>query len=438
MRVRGALTFGAIGLNWSVPRALALAALILSVAGRAWGFEEAAVADRNFDAFIHQLETGDWNARIHAVHEFDYMQEEGLPGLDLATQDGDWQVRMTAVHALSGRGVEGAPILNRLLKHEPCPVVRLMTLHSLGSLGPEGEEAKAMSWIFDADNKAVNCRDQAGPGRAPWAGGKKPAKPVAKGVSKAAATEPPPPAPEPDRRPRGVPSPKAQPQPDEPDALVTSDPVPSPAPAAKVRRPSQDLPEPTKFQRHTELDAILDASTAPAARPRVALTPPRSRSTAAPENLPLAVGLIPREHEVSAPGAIMADAGSGKAAHDALPGLLRALKQGDSRTRARAADDLGHMGAKAAPAVPALIKALGDRSAPVRASAGLSLGNIGAQHESVVPLLTKALKDPSEDVRYAAALALSRIDSPDARAAFSRHVGKEARRAIDRPAARQR
>lgn len=429
------MNFRGNGLNWGVRRAFVVACLLSALpAGSARAFEEAAVADRNFDAFIQQLETGDWNARIHAVHEFDYMQTEGLPGLDLATQDGDWQVRMTAVHALSGRGVEGAPILNRLLKHEPCPVVRLMTLHSLGSLGPEGEEAKAMSWIFDADNKAVNCRDQAGPGRAPWAQGKKPAKAAAKGVAKAAAP-PPPPAPAPGRTPRGVPVPRA-PVPDEPDALVTSDPLPPPAPAAKVRRPPEDLPEPTKFQRHTELDAILDAPPATVARPGVALTPPRSRSTAAPEHLPLAVGLIPREHEVSAPGAIMADAGSGKAAHDALPGLLRALKAGDARTRARAADDLGHMGARAAPAVPALIKALGDRSAPVRASAGLSLGNIGAKHESVVPLLTKALKDPSEDVRYAAALALSRIDSPDARAAFSRHVGKEARRAIDRPGSR--
>lgn len=421
------MTFGAIGLNWSVPRAIALAALILSVVGSAWGFEEAAVASRNFDAFIRQLETGDWNARIHAVHEFDYMQDNGLPGLALATEDGDWQVRLTAVHALSGRGAEGAVILNKLLRHEPCPVVRLMTLHSLGSLGPEGEEAKAMSWIFDADNKAVNCRDQAGPGRASWAGGKKTAKASAKPLPKAA----PPPAPEPDRTPRGVPVPRAEPVPDDPpDWVVTRDPVT--APARKPSRQPEELSEPTRFQRHTELDAILDASTAPAARPGVALAM-RSRNAAAPENLPLAVGLIPREHEMTAPGAIMKDAGAGKAAHDALPGLLRALKAGDARTRARAADDLGHLGAKAAPAVPALIKALGDRSAPVRASAGLSLGNIGAAHESVVPLLTKALKDRSEDVRYAAALALSRIDSPDARAAFSRHVGKEARRAVDRP-----
>ncbi|MDP3543412.1 MAG: HEAT repeat domain-containing protein, partial [Elusimicrobiota bacterium] len=155
-------------------RALALCAVLIFPAGSARAFEEASVAGRNFKALMLQLETGDWNARIAAVHEFDYMQSEGIPGLAAATEDGDWQVRLTAVHALSSRGGDGVPILNRLLKHEPCPVVRLMTLHSLGSHGPPGEQAKAMSWIFDADSKAVNCRDQAGPGRAAWARGGRP------------------------------------------------------------------------------------------------------------------------------------------------------------------------------------------------------------------------------------------------------------------------
>ena len=395
-------------------RALRLAALCLLAASRAWGFDEAAVADRNLPAILEQLETGDWNARIHAVHELDYMQEEGLSGLARATEDGDWQVRLTAVHALSGRGTEGAPILKKLLKHEPCPVVRLMTLHSLGSLGPEGEEAKAMGWISDASIKQIACLDQPGPGRASWAGGKPKAR-------RAAAAPPP----EPVRK-----APWAAAPAERDGRVVTRDPLPPAAPA----RPKEELPAPTKFQRHTELDALLDMSTAAAPRAGVALAM-RGRSTAAPENLPLAVGLIPREHEVSAPGVIMKDAG-GKAAFDALPGLLRALKQGDARTRARAADDLGHLGSKAARAVPALMAALGDRSASVRASASLSLGNIGTAHESVVPLLTKALRDLSEDVRYAAALALSRIDTSEARDAFNRHVGKEARRAIDRPKAR--
>jgi hypothetical protein len=387
-------------------------------AARAWGFDEAAIADRNLPAILVQLETGDWNARIHAVHELDYMQEEGLPGLALATDDGDWQVRMTAVHALGARGTDGAPILKRLLKHEPCPVVRLMTLHSLGSLGPEGEEAKAMGWISDASHKDIECLDQPGPGRAPWARAKQ-------GPKKAAAAPP------------AKPAPALAPAAVEPDnALITRDPVPPAPPAAppaKPARPKEDLPSPTKFQRHIELDALLDMSTAAAPRQGVVLAM-RGRSTGTPETLPWPVASVPREHEVTAPGVIMKDAG-GKAHHDALPGLLRALKQGDVRTRSRAADDLGHLGAKAAPAVPALMAALGDRSSRVRASASLSLGNIGSLHESVVPLLTKALKDPSEDVRYAAALALSRIDSPEARDAFNRHVGKEARSAIDRPRA---
>ncbi len=419
MRVREPLNFPENGLNWSVPLALSL---LLLLAASARAFEEPSVAGRNFKALIVQLETGDWNARIAAVHEFDYMQSEGIPGLALATEDGDWQVRLTAVHALSSRGGEGAPILNRLLKHEPCPVVRLMTLHSLGSLGPEGEQAKAMSWIYDADNKAVNCLDQAGPGRAAWARGGRPAK--------AAPAAAPPPAPVRRAEPVEPRASASEPVPEEPDEeVVTRDPEP-PAPVAKVPRREEELPAPTKFQRHAELDAILDEPPAAAPRPGVALAL-RSKSTAAPEQLPLAVGLIPRAHEVTAPGLIMKDAG-GKAAHDALPGLLRALKRGDARTRARAADDLGHLGAKAAPAIPALMDALGDRGARVRASAGLALGNIGTAHASVVPLLTKALKDRSEDVRYAAALALSRIDTPEARAAFARHVGKEARLAVDR------
>jgi hypothetical protein len=403
-------------------RALALAAFILSAASGAWGFDEAAIADRNLPAILLQLETGDWNARIHAVHELDYMQEEGLEGLALATEDGDWQVRMTAVHSLGGRGAEGARILNKLLKHEPCPVVRLMTLHSLGSLGPEGEEAKAMGWISDASNKDIACVDQPGPGRAAWARGTRPARKAPAAVAPERGRE---------EAPAVVPAPAPGPDP------VTPAPVTPPVtPVAKRARPKESLPAPTKFQRRIELDSLLETSTAAIPRQGVVLAM-GSRSTASPEALPWPVAPVAREHEVSAPGVIMKDAG-GKAAFDALPGLMRALKQGDVRTRARAADDLGHLGAKAAPAVSALMRALGDRSARVRASASLALGNIGAAHESVVPLLTKALKDRSEDVRYAAALALSRIDTPEARDAFNRHVGKEARRAIDRPKARDK
>lgn len=417
-----------------MPRALYLAGLSVFAAVGAWGFEEASVANRNLASILVQLETGDWNARIHAVHELEYMQDEGLPGLAIATDDGDWQVRMTAVHAIGPSGVVGAPILLKLLKHESCPVVRLMTLHNLGSLGPEGEEAKAMGWISEANTKEVNaCRDQPGPGRAPWAGGKR-------GMVKLVAAAPAEPARRERRERRGpalVAVPAAAVVEAQSDVVVTRDPVLPVVAPVKTQRPQEALPAPTKFQRHTELDALLDLSTATAPPRRGVVLAMNGRSTGTPETLPWPVAPIPREHEVTAPGLIMKDAG-GKAIHDPVPGLLRALQRGDARTRARAADDLGHLGAKAAPTVPALLAALRDKNASVRSSASLALGNIGTLHESVVPLLTKALKDRSEDVRYAAALAISRIDSPEAKAAFNRHVGKEARLAIDRPKARDK
>lgn len=405
--------------------------VLLAPAGQA--FEEPAAAERNLAAILLQVEEGDWNARIHAVHELEYMHDEGVPGLATATDDADWQVRMTAVHALGPRGLEGAAVLRRLLRHEPCPVVRLMTLHNLGSLGPDGEEAKAMGWISAASPKEVNaCQDHPGPGRAPWA--------RSRGPSKARSAAPVPVASE-QRRPPGVndaskPAPEAVIQDaeveerDEP--VVTRDPVPPPVvpavPARPMRTP-ETLPEPTAFERHAELDFLLDASTASPARPGVELSM-LGRSTAAAESLPWPVSPTPREHTVDAPGLIMADAG-GRAPNDPLPELLRALRAQDSRARARAADDLGHLGAAAGSAVPPLIEALRDRSARVRSSASLALGNIGAADKRIVPLLAKALKDRSEDVRYAAALALSRIDAPEARRLFSRHVESEARRAID-------
>lgn len=427
------MNFRPKGLNWGVPRAYALLAPLLLAAGSARAFEEASVANRNLAAIMIQLETGTWNDRIHAVHELDYLQAEGIPGLAFATDDGDWQVRLTAVHALGGRGAEGTPVLNRLLKYEPCPVVRLMTLHSLGSAGPEGEEAKAMGWISGASGKELNaCVDQAGPGRAAWA--RKKGLKTAGAAAPTALPERVRAAPRAPRRQAPPPEPAAEAEEDE-TIVVTRDPIlpPAPAPAATAPRPApEELPEPTKFQRHAQLDALLDLSTEAAPRRGVDLAM-TGRRALEPESLPRPEGLVPRDHAVDAPGLLMDDAGTGKTAHDALPSLLRALKTGDARTRARASDDLGHLGAKAAPALPALMAALGDRSPRVRASAGLALGNIGAEHGGVVRLLTKALKDRSEDVRYAAALALSRIDTAEAREAFGRHVGKEARRAIDRP-----
>ncbi len=393
------------GLNWGVPRAFVFAALCLA-AGSAWGFEEASVANRNLAAIMVQLETGNWNDRIHAVHELDYLQDEGILGLRRATDDGDWQVRMTAVHALGARGAAGAPVLKRLLRNEPCPVVRLMTLHSLGAAGPDGEEEKVMRAVSEASGRELNaCQDQQGPGLAEWAGGKKkasgaePVSVVPRRAARPAAASP-----------AGPPA--AEDKAVDEVAVVTRDPVP-PAPppaAAPARRPPEELPSPAGFPRHAALDSILEESTAAVSRSGVSLAM-LGRSTAAPEFLPRPEGLRPRVHAVSAESLLVDDAGTGKPAHDALPALLRALKAGDANMRARAADELGQLGVKAVPALSSLMKALGDRSPRVRASAGLALGNIGTRHAAVEPLLKKALKDRSEDVRYAAALALSRINT---------------------------
>jgi len=370
--------------------------LLLLTAGGALAFDEPAVAARGLKAIMLRLDTGNWNDRIHAVHELDYLQDEAIMGLRRATDDGDWQVRMTAVHALGARGDAGAPLLKRLLRFEPCPVVRLMTLHSLGAAGPEGEEAKVMRAVSEARGPELNaCQDQEGPGLAEWAGGTKKASPATPAPAKRASSKP-------------APFPEAA-APDE-AVVVTRDPVPS-APAPKPARSApEELPSPAGFPRHAALDSILEESTAPVSRPGVSLAM-IGRSTAAPESFPRPEGLRPRDHAVSPESLLVEDAGTGKAEHDALPALLRALKTGDANKRARAADQLGQLGAKAAPALASLMKALGDRSPRVRASSGLALGNIGTRHAMVAPLLKKALKDRSEDVRYAAALALSRIDT---------------------------
>lgn len=535
--------------------ALPIVCLLLLLSGSSQAIDENdEVAKKNLHLIIDKLDYGDWNDRIQAIHELEYMQEEGVYGLAIASEDGDWQVRMTAAHALGSTGRWGVPGLRRLLRYETCPVVRLITLHNLGSEGSTTEEQKVLGWISNASTDEINyCPDQFGPGKAKWA--RKRRKPWAKAevedtpllwdseratASRAEAKA---------RRKPEVPAEPVETRPtqdsNEPvvtrdptlpaarysnravvrermpqysnEAVVTRDPVLPPA-VKPARRP-EALPNPAKFKRPIELDSLLDESTTTIVRNGVDL---EMKGKSAPENLPGPVTYAAREHEVSAPGSvvktqragapdaalptdkgkgtpenlprpatyaarealevktpgsfaktakealtttapaappakstaapesmptpvtyaaredqapvegeIVKDAGTGKAAHDALPALLGALKSGDVRARSRAADDLGHLGVKAVPAIPELMAALRDPAARVRSSAGLALGNIGSKHKGVVPLLIKALGDKSEDVRFAASLALARIGTPEARAAFNRHVGKNARGTIE-------
>jgi len=385
----------------------------------------AGVEDQDLTGAVRQLDTGDWSARMRTVHELEYMEDAGLPALVVASEDGDWQVRMAAVHALGPLGPKATPILKSILRYEPCPVVRLMALHNLGSLAADGAEEAALDWMFSASGAQVNdCRDQPAPGRAAWAvrpGRRAPDAPAAAlPVRRRAAAKPV--AVPPDEPPE---SNEVVVTPDVPAAAAASVAVPAPA-VTKAELPSA---APEKRRRDAELDSLLagpsgsreTSGETPAAfaAPARALdsTELSRRRTGAPESFPkpVAAPLVP-DHAGGGPAAF--EAAGSKAPHDALPDLILALRSRDVKTRARAADELGYSGGAASAAVPALVAALKDKNPRVRASASLALGNIGADDRAVVPLLVKALKDKNLDVRYAAALALSRIGTPAASAAL--------------------
>jgi HEAT repeat protein len=99
--------------------------------------------------------------------------------------------------------------------------------------------------------------------------------------------------------------------------------------------------------------------------------------------------------------------------------LLRALRKGSDKERAKAAKELGSLGSKARKAVPYLAKAVEDDSKTVRYRAARALGHIGPDAVRGVPALLRALGEGSKDrsrdaksVSGAAARAIKRIGSP--------------------------
>ncbi|HUT12586.1 MAG TPA: HEAT repeat domain-containing protein [Thermoguttaceae bacterium] len=133
--------------------------------------------------------------------------------------------------------------------------------------------------------------------------------------------------------------------------------------------------------------------------------------------------------------AIDALANLGSDAKEAVPDLVRRLKDEDARVRRTAAIAFNQIlppsvntaianeeAAKAAEvAVPALIEALSDESAYVRQYAALSLGACGSHAQDVVGPLIGLLGDASEPVRMRAATALGRI-GPDAKEAVPKLI----------------
>jgi len=102
------------------------------------------------------------------------------------------------------------------------------------------------------------------------------------------------------------------------------------------------------------------------------------------------------------------DAASGALARmgrEAVPGLVRALQNGNPIFLQAVVDTLGRIGPAAE---PGLSEALLDESTPdiARGYAALALAQIADRDESVIETLTRALEDPSPDVRRSAAEAL--------------------------------
>lgn len=368
----------------------------------------------------HELRTGTWNARVHAVESLPEAGVSALPLLSEAAHDADWQVRMTAVHQMGRLGRPALPALETVLQEEPCRTVRLTALHWLGSMGPEASDAlrRALSddsgmvrlmgkyWLrkdgegdagekWEAEAAAREslkaCVSSPMAGTAPWARGKK-----------------------------GAPDPAGDPaapveQIDE--VVVTRDPtikrssepetMPPPPPGFGERpAPETGVAAYSKTDRRKlkELDDILG--------------PSGGKAEVMP---PAPAGFGDRKPAATAGADYATDDGKGKKSEgDPLPVLIALLKDGDPARRSRAADDIGKRGAAAASAVPALSAALQDRSPRVRASAALALGNLGKAADAAVPALIKALDRGPEEVSWSAAVALGRVGTPRAQKAFAR------------------
>ena len=88
---------------------------------------------------------------------------------------------------------------------------------------------------------------------------------------------------------------------------------------------------------------------------------------------------------------------------------LDGVKSPDAKSRKKAADMLGNIGAVDARAVPALIEAAKDRDAKVRDAAVLALSKIGPPAASAESVLTEATQDKDATVRKHATAALERV-----------------------------
>jgi HEAT repeat protein/rhodanese-related sulfurtransferase len=102
--------------------------------------------------------------------------------------------------------------------------------------------------------------------------------------------------------------------------------------------------------------------------------------------------------------------GMGAGGKEDVPPLVKALREGDRRARAEAAEELGLIGPAATAGLPALREAGKDAAARARVSATLALALIDPKEaDAAVPTLAAALKDGAAGMRAAAAAALGEL-----------------------------
>jgi HEAT repeat protein len=115
----------------------------------------------------------------------------------------------------------------------------------------------------------------------------------------------------------------------------------------------------------------------------------------------------------SRPGFVV---GAGTGDREAVPGLVKRLKDADPTVRARAAEELGQVGPEGRDSVPPLTAALDDPDGLVRVRAAEALTDVGGDAGAAATALGKALADKDVKVRREAAVALWRM-GPGAKAA---------------------
>ena len=406
---------------------------------------------------LESLERGDWNERIHAVNGLGAMGPDGLPGLERAMGDFDWQVRFTALHWLGRYGDAAIAQLRRALREDPCRVIRISALHWLGSLGGSGISAvqeaaedpesgilrlSAWYWLRKQGTAAAGASGERSPASAFGDRGLLAAEDL--NVCADFSERPSPQVVAAWKRLASVPS----------DGGRTASAFGDGGPSAAELAALADLPDGAVEvlvlgRRQEEIRALLEAESLPPpqglperpageASPADLLEtdeidallfgPGRLKTKGTPEALPPSPPPVEmkRDPAIDAAALLNADPVLNSPPADPRPPLLALLGSAEARVRSRAADELGQLGAVAAPAVAPLRQLLKDQSPRVRASAALALGNIGPAADPAVKALVGALKDPSAAVRYGATLALSRIGTPSARRAFRRYLRREA------------